>query len=233
MSLAPTLLAFFLLPLLAGGLVHRIEPNERWLRLLLSFSGAFLLGVTVLHMLPELYELGGAAIGLWLLGGFLLQTVLEFFSHGIEHGHLHGHAEKAVPLMMLASLCTHSFVEGLPFADARVSGDLPFLLGVLLHKAPMAIALAAVLWKSNASSITSWLILAAFAAAAPVGILTGTLFGAEEGSLFLQRALAIAIGMLLHISTTIIFESAPDHRFHLTRFAAVITGAGLSVLAMH
>lgn len=233
MNLPATLIAFFALPLVAGGVVHRIEPNERWLRLLLSFSGAFLLGVAVLHMLPELYEQGGAAIGLWLLGGFLLQTVLEFFSHGIEHGHMHGHPEKAVPLMMMASLCTHSFVEGLPFGDARVSGDLPFLLGVLLHKAPMAIALAAVLWRSNTGGVRRWGILATFAAAAPLGILTGTWLGAGTGTLVLQHALAVAIGMLLHISTTIIFESAPDHRFHLARFAAVMAGAGLSITSMH
>jgi zinc transporter ZupT len=233
MNLTTTLLAFFLLPLLAGGVVHRIEPNERWLRLLLSFSGAFLLGVAVLHMLPELYEEGGAGVGLWLLGGFLLQTVLEFFSHGIEHGHMHGHPQKAVPLMMVTSLCTHSFVEGLPFADARVSGDLPFLLGVLLHKAPMAIALAAVLWRSNTDGARRWGILTTFAAAAPLGILTGTWIGADVGTAVLQHALAVAIGMLLHISTTIIFESAPDHRFHLARFAAVMAGAGLSITSMH
>ena len=29
MNLPTTLIAFFALPLLAGGLVHRIEPNER------------------------------------------------------------------------------------------------------------------------------------------------------------------------------------------------------------
>lgn len=232
MNFTPTLLAFFLLPLLAGGFVRRVRPNGRWLRLLLSFSGSFLLGVAVLHMLPELYVENGATIGLWLLAGFLLQVVLEFFSHGIEHGHMHVHEEKAIPLIMLASLCLHSFVEGMPFADAKVSGDLPFLLGVLLHKAPMAIALAAVLWKSNTAPTASWIMLVAFAAAAPLGILTGSWLGADLGAQFLQRALAVAIGMLLHISTTIIFESAPDHRFHLTRFVAVLTGAGLAVLAV-
>ncbi len=233
MTLAPTVLAFFLLPLLAGGIVHSVEPNTRWLRLLLSFSGAFLLGVAVMHMLPELYSQGGTAVGAWLLGGFLLQVVLEFFSHGIEHGHVHVHAEKAIPLMMLLSLCIHSFVEGIPFAEPGVRGDLPFLLGVLVHKMPMAVALAAVLWKSNTSTAASWAILAVFAVAAPLGVLTGTWFGTDLGALFLHNALAVALGMLLHISTTIIFESAPDHRFHLARFAAVLTGAGLSAALVH
>ena len=233
MTLTPTLLAFFLLPLLAGGIVHSVEPNTRWLRLLLSFSGAFLLGVAVLHMLPELYAAGGASVGAWLLGGFLLQVVLEFFSHGIEHGHIHVHAEKAVPLMMLLSLCIHSFVEGVPFAEPGVRGDVPFLLGVLVHKMPMAVALAAVLWKSNTSNLASWSILAVFASAAPLGILMGTWIGTDLGVVFLRNALAVALGMLLHISTTIIFESAPDHRFHFARFASVLAGSGLAALLVH
>jgi hypothetical protein len=39
--------------------------------------------------------------------------------------------------------------------------------------------------------------------------------------------------MLLHISTTIIFESAPEHRFNAQRFAAVIMGTLLGALTMH
>ena len=233
MSLIPTLLLFLLLPFAAGGAVRVVRPDPRALRLLLSFSGAFLLGVTVLHMLPELYAAGGEAIGIYLLAGFLLQVVLEFFSHGIEHGHMHMHAERALPLMMLASLFLHSFVEGMPFADPTVRGDIPFLAGVLLHKMPMAIALAAVLWRSGSGGAMSWTVLAAFAAAAPLGVLTGSWLGGDLGAVFLQRALAVAIGMLLHISTTIIFESAPDHRFHFARFVAVLVGAGLAALVVH
>ena len=233
MNLPATLLLFLLLPLAAGGTVRMVQPDARVLRLLLSFSGAFLLGVTVLHMLPELYAAGGEQIGIFLLAGFLLQVVLEFFSHGVEHGHMHVHAERALPLLMLASLFIHSFVEGMPFADPAVRGDLPFLAGVLLHKMPMAIALAAVLWRSGSGNATSWAVLAAFAVAAPFGILTGSWLGDDLGVVFLQRALAVAIGMLLHISTTIIFESAPDHRFHLARFVAVLVGAGLAALVVH
>ncbi|MBK6831332.1 MAG: hypothetical protein IPG92_11600 [Flavobacteriales bacterium] len=45
--------------------------------------------------------------------------------------------------------------------------------------------------------------------------------------------LGLAIGMLLHISTTIIFESAPEHRFNAARFVAVIIGALLAALSIH
>lgn len=228
-----TVLAFFLLPLLAGALVRVIRPEAKWLSLLLSFSGAFLLGVVFLHMLPELYAEEGMHIGFWVLGGFLLQVVLEFFSHGIEHGHMHFHGGKALPVVTLLSLCLHSYAEGIPFADPDVAGDIPFLVGVLLHKMPMAIALATVLLRSGTGGISSWIMLVTFALAAPLGIGTGLLIGGEQGHGFLHDMLGLAIGMLLHISTTIIFESAPDHRFNATRFIAVLVGAALAMLSVH
>ncbi|MBL7947015.1 MAG: ZIP family metal transporter [Flavobacteriales bacterium] len=228
-----TVAAFFLLPLLAGALVRSLRPDAKWLRLLLSFSGAFLLGVVFMHMLPELYVEEGGHIGLWVVGGFLLQVVLEFFSHGIEHGHMHFHGGKALPLVTLLSLCLHSFAEGIPFADPAVAGNLPFLVGVLLHKMPMAIALATVLLRAGTGGASSWIMLVVFALAAPLGIGTGLLIGAEEGHGFLHDMLGLAIGMLLHISTTIIFESAPDHRFNATRFVAVLVGAALALLSVH
>lgn len=227
-------IAFFVVPLAAGALVRTIRPDARWLRLLLSFSGSFLLGVVFLHMLPELYAVAGIGIGLWVLSGFLLQVVLEFFSHGIEHGHMHVHAApgKVLPFVTLLSLCAHSFTEGMPFADPNVAGDLYFLTGVLLHKMPMAIALAAVLQRSGAGNARSWSLLVIFALAAPFGILVGSMAGKGIGAAFLDDMLALAIGMLLHISTTIIFESAPEHRFNAARFVAVIVGAALAAFLL-
>ena len=228
-----TVLAFFLLPLVAGALVRTLKPEAKWLRLLLSFSGAFLLGVVFLHMLPELYAEEGPRIGFWVLGGFLLQVVLEFFSHGIEHGHVHATPGKALPLVTLLSLCLHSYAEGIPFADPAVAGNIPFLAGVLLHKMPMAIALATVLLRSGTTVLVSWAMICIFAVAAPLGILTGVLMGEEMGHHFLHDMLGLAIGMLLHISTTIIFESAPEHRFNAARFVAVLVGAALAMVSMH
>ncbi|MFT3885082.1 MAG: ZIP family metal transporter [Flavobacteriales bacterium] len=239
MSIALLVALFLVLPLAAGGWVRMVPANAGRIKLLLAFSGAFLLSVTVLHMLPELYERGGQGVGPWVLGGFLLQVVLEFFSRGIEHGHVHlpskGHGghPHSLPLATLLSLCVHSFTEGLPFADPHVGGDLAFVIGVLLHKMPMAIALATVLHRSEVPPGRSWAMLGIFALAAPLGIITGVFSGDRLGEAFLVRALALAIGMLLHISTTIIFESTPDHRFNAKRFATVLLGAALGFLTAH
>lgn len=226
-------LLFFLMPLLAGAVLRVAKPDGRWLLLLLSFSGAFLLGVVFLHMLPELYEAEGAELGLWVLGGFLLQVVLEFFSKGIEHGHVHVAHGKAMPWLTLFSLCIHAYLEGIPFADPQVAGNTPFLAGVVLHKVPMAIALAAVLQRSGTNPLRSWSVLLIFALSAPAGILTGLFAGEGMGISFLHHMLGLAIGMLLHIGTTIIFESAPEHRLDKARFAAVIVGALLAVFSLH
>lgn len=233
MNLWTTMALFLLLPMAAGGLVQFGKPNATLLRLLLAFSGAFLLSVALTHMMPELYAAGGEAIGPWLLGGFMLQVVLEFFSHGIEHGHMHVAPGRALPMLTLFSLVMHSFTEGLPFADPGVHGDLPFLTGVLLHKLPMAIALATVLQRSKVPAGRSWLMITLFALAAPLGIVVGLWGGAGFGDAFLHRSLALAIGMLLHIGTTIIFETTPEHRFNLQRFAAVLVGAFLALWMVH
>ncbi|MCB0794406.1 MAG: ZIP family metal transporter [Flavobacteriales bacterium] len=224
---------FFLIPLLAGAVVQWLRPGRSWSRILLSFGGAFLLAVAVLHMLPELYESGGERIGLWLLGGFMLQVVLEHFSHGIEHGHMHAWGQGSVPFVVMLGLGIHAFVEGLPFAEPAVAADRPFLIGVLLHKFPMALALASLIRGSDVPEFKGWLLLIGFASAGPLGIVAGGLIGHGSDGTYLLNALAIALGMLLHISTTIIFESAPDHRFDAGRSGAVVVGALLALLLVH
>lgn len=235
MNLPLLILLFAALPVAAAAWVRRSGTDADFVKLLLAFSGAFLLSITVVHMLPELYEHGGHGIGPWVLAGFMLQVVLEFFSRGIEHGHVHVHGghTHTLPLATLLSLCMHSFTEGLPFADPAVRDNWPFVAGVLMHKAPMAIALATVLHRSQVPAGRSWAMLLIFAAALPLGIVAGLLGGDHFGGDFLSRALALAIGMLLHISTTIIFESTPDHRFNAKRFITVLAGAALAFLSMH
>src|SRR5256885_13591035 len=70
------------------------EP--RHVKLLNAFTGAYLLCLTLLHLLPELYHSGemqqardDLIIGGLILAGFFTQIGLDVISMGVEHGHTH------------------------------------------------------------------------------------------------------------------------------------------------
>ena len=96
--------------------------NHKNLKLVLSFSGAYLFGITVLHLIPDAYHGNDNYVGVFILIGFLFQIVLEQFSDGIEHGHIHKPDHEhitAFPLAILVSLCIHAFLEGMPLAEGN------------------------------------------------------------------------------------------------------------------
>lgn len=80
---------------LLGGLLARTYQGAmdrlrfRWM---LTFCGGLLFSTAILHLLPEVLAYGHPTENLWLLSGFFLQFILEKFSAGIEHGHLHHEA---------------------------------------------------------------------------------------------------------------------------------------------
>ena len=81
---------------LAGGLLVSLlqkSKNDQIIKLMLAFSGGFLLSIAFIHFIPELYEQSELSIGVYILIGFLIQIILEFFSGGIEHGHVHYHKD--------------------------------------------------------------------------------------------------------------------------------------------
>src|SRR5690606_30629250 len=84
----------YILPILSviAGLIisFYLKPSSsKGFQLLLSFSGAYLLSVTVFELLPEVYGSGNDSVGIFIMMGLLLQILLEFISKGIEHGHMH------------------------------------------------------------------------------------------------------------------------------------------------
>jgi len=104
---------------LTGGLVFVFtrKHNGKGIKLLLTYSAAYLLGLTLLHLFPELFGSGISHPGWYVLGGFILQIILDFFSHGVEHGHAHHHHNQGTKFLftVMASLWVHAFIEGMPF----------------------------------------------------------------------------------------------------------------------
>ena len=188
-------------------------------KLLLSFSGAFLLALTLFDLLPEVYEhIEAKRTGLFIMCGILLQIILEFFSKGAEHGHVHIHKEDTqFPWLLFISLCIHSFLEGFPIHQHN---DMVY--GVLIHKIPIAALISAFLLQSNYSKTQVFGFLVIFAAMTPLGtyISNNTTFVAD----YVDVINAIVIGIFLHISTTILFETGEGHKFNLSKLIAICLG---------
>lgn len=228
------LLLLFLAAFLGGISVFFFKKdNTSNLKLILSFSGAYLFAITILHLIPEAYQEGDHLVGVFILGGFLFQIVLEQFSDGIEHGHIHRHKHDhvAFPFAIMISLCLHAFLEGMPLANDPKN---QLVFGIALHHIPAAFALGTVLLQSRLSKTLILSLLFIFAIMAPAGYFLSE--GLSHGSIgnlqaYFSRIMGVVIGIFLHISTTILFESSVDHRFSLRKLIAVLFGVGVALLS--
>lgn len=203
--------------LLGFAIVLVLKPQKlKHLKLLLAFSGAFLLSITVFNFLPEVYAKGHEHIGVFIMVGILFQIILEFFSKGAEHGHMHLDKSKTIfPWVLFISLSVHAVLEGIPL-DAHDN----LVYGVIVHKLPVAIILASYFLGSQLSKLKIGLFLILFALMTPLGV-----WLSEHVSIlqdYYYPISAIVIGIFLHISTTILFESNEGHKFNLTKLLTII-----------
>jgi zinc transporter ZupT len=190
----------------------------------LAFSGAFLLAITIFELLPEAFEIPSKRIGVYIMGGIMLQIFLEFFSKGAEHGHVHWHSEKKnFPWLLFLSLSIHALFEGFP-----ISEDNNLLIGVIVHKIPIAIILSLFFMKEEYSKTTIVLFLTLFALMTPLGNWISNNFSVIQD--YKTEISAIVIGIFLHVSTTILFESSRDHKFNLAKLITIVLAIGIAYL---
>ena len=221
----------FLLPILSVviGLffaVWFLESKTFNLKLLLTFSGAFLLSTTVFELLPDVYKnLDQKYTGVFILSGIILQIILEFFSKGAEHGHLnhHGELENRFPWLLFLSLGIHSFLEGFP-----ISAHETIVYGVSIHKTPVAILIASYLFSSRISKTKVFLFLVAFALLTPFGTLVSEMIVLSNKLFYSINA--VVVGMFFHIATIILFEADEGHQFHISKIAAIVSAVLIAFL---
>lgn len=217
----------YLLPLIAVILGYIlalvIQPKKKSnLKLLLAFSGSFLLSVTVINLLPEVYETKNTIIGLYIMLGILFQIILEFFSKGAEHGHVHGHQTIThIPWLLFISLCIHALLEGFPVGHHH---DLA--IGIAIHHLPIAIILTTFFVQAQLNKKAIFAFMITFAMMTPLGTLASNYIpGLQE---YTTEITAIVIGILFHISSTIIFESSEGHKFNIAKVSMIIFGIALA-----
>lgn len=243
-----TILILFLSVVTGAALVLIFRPEDkRKIKLLTSFGGAYILSITALHLLPEAFGWGESPadadgepvnrVGFFLLAGFFLQLILDYFSQGIEHGHAHRHEHDhgAVPWAMMIGLCIHAYLEGMPLGEGgehaghshRGGMHGALLTGIVMHNVPVSIVLTTLLLNGGMSRMKTTVLVLVFAVMSPLGKFTSD--AVSVLGQYHREITAMVVGIFLHLSTTILFESGEGHRVNLVKGLAIVLGAGLAV----
>lgn len=228
-----------------GGIIAVLSPKyqKQQVSIILTFAAAYLLGIIATHLLPGVfYEAASGRAGMFLLGGFLIQLLLENLSQGIEHGHFHKektHGNQFYTILL--GLCLHAFLEGLPLSGydllhahqhAAHSDFNHFLAGIAIHHVPAAYVLALLMRTQQFPHVKFWIVLVIFAIMTPAGAWLGehVLLNVET----VRNMMALVIGSLLHIATTILFETEQGHYHRVSRgkLVAILIGIGLSLISL-
>ncbi len=231
--------------MIIGALVaHKIKKiKSEDFKLVLSFSGSFLFAITLAHLIPDVFEMAHhigheqfGKIGLFMLLGFFIQKLLEYFSSGIEHGHIHHHTHIS-PVVILISLCLHSLLEGtilVPGAHVHHDHSGGVLWGVLLHHAPAAFVLYILFRDIKFSLPKRILYMSFFALSTPIGYLVSkyVLIHVSNYEHLFMILQAMVAGNFLHISTTLVLESNPDHGINYKKIISVLIGTLLAILSV-
>jgi zinc transporter ZupT len=220
----------------AGGVIPMTvkRVNANFSIYLLAFTGAFLFGVIIMHLLPEVYHELGHKAGVYIVLGFFLQVFLQQLSHGMEHGHTHlpqeQHHHHIAVMPLLLGLSIHAFMEGLPLGFRYDDQSaLPSLMaGVAAHKIPEALTLMTVMIHAHKTKAALWRILIAFALVTPLAAVLAGWLGSrfETVQHYLVYVVALVVGAFLHISTTIFYESGTKHH-ELSRKKVLAIALGL------
>lgn len=114
--------------------------------------------------------------------------------------------------------------------------DTQLLLGIAMHHIPVAVVIMGLMQALGVSRGRRWIALTAFGLmpALGMGLFEWIL---HSGSPAIQEHLppvsqGILIGFLLHISTTMLFESGDGHRFNAAKLGVTLTGLLLAVLTL-
>jgi zinc transporter ZupT len=213
------------------------EPKH--VKLLNAFTGAYLLCLTLLHLLPELYRAHAGLpapdelrLGVLILAGFFAQIALDVISMGVEHGHAHP-LHGGMPIGVLAGLCLHALVEAMALGNPHTHYDPAsrrlLLWSIVLHNFPVSIALLGMLLQAGMKRANALALLALFASMAPLGLALSAHTALASHT---RELMAFVIGIFMHISTTILFESSDIHRFNLAKLAAILIGTGLGFFSV-
>ena len=242
----------FFFVIIAGGVTLAFHKFFSGIKHYLTTVGvSFVLSLICIHILPEIFHEPVPNIGAYILLGFVFQIFLELFSRGVEHGHVHhNHNHESIQrtlFSMFFGLCMHSFIKGIPLFLMDTSAPLHeghvhsivsqdqefssiFFWAILGHKIPVSIVLMLFLIQSNLKKSTVIGLFILFAIMSPIGGLVGIELQDSSWVKHLSTILlAVTTGMLIHITTLLVFEEYHEQKDKLKNIALIILGLGLGL----
>lgn len=230
--------ALIFLMTLIGGLVPVLFRNisNIALKLLVSLGAGVLIGMALVHMIPEAAELLPHWFGFWVLVGFLVLMILERFVmvHSCEE---HDCSYHSIGIAAFLGLSVHGIIEGVALASSLIAapslGPLIFA-AILFHKFPSGITLAAILRMAHSSEKKIAAFAIGLALSGPLGMALGYGFlVSSEMKAATGALLALSAGTFLYIAACDLIPEIQSHSTsrvsHLLMFLA---GVGVCAASM-
>jgi zinc transporter ZupT len=212
------------------GALAVVRHLRRGLRLIdgcLAFGAGFMLAVTFLGVLPEVFDGSMAAPLCVLLGYFAVHLAQHVFTPHFHFGEETHRVSPSAGDTALLGLTLHTFFDGVAIASGfMVSGQLGILLflAVLLHKLPEGVTIASVMVAGGHSR--------ARAVGGSVVIGGATMLGfllTEQVKPLAQYGLALSAGVTLYVAASNLVPEFQAKRGWLTAVAFFGGGVGFFV----
>ncbi len=180
----------------------RVDISRERVLFFNGFSGGLLIGISLVHLLPESglhrnYPFAIAGFGIF----YLIEAITKSETcTDVECPEEH----TSEGMLTWAGMSFHALVDGVAMGvgfSASAELGLLIALAILLHKAPLGFSLTGILLSKDYSRRATYLLLLIFSTFTPVGaVMSGYIISVNTG--VLQAALAFSGGTFLHISVS-------------------------------
>lgn len=210
--------------------------------ILVSLAVGALLGDVFIHIIPETYEAMGDSIIIpfLIIAGilifFILEKVLHWHHHTLEHAEEHPHP---VGNMVLLGDGVHNFIDGLIIATSymvSIEVGIATTIAVILHEIPQEIGNFGVLihagYKTGKALWYNFLSALTAVVGAVVALLIGS--NSEQFALYL---LPITAGGFIYIALSDLIPELHKHKHEhahqgFAQVIAIIVGVGVMALLL-
>lgn len=211
-----------------GAILVQKEWDKRYLRYFIALGSGFMLGTSILEMLPESIRVSGPNAPLLMLAGYF---IVHFFEHTVT-SHFHfgeeTHAEEFLNSHRIYSvifgLVIHTFFDGIAIASGfTVSNWLGWVifLAVVLHKVPEGFTASSIMLAAGRSKRMAWAASALLGVATVIGVLTVTVFSRS-----MTAGLPLSAGVTLYVAASDLIPEVNRERGASVALA-VFAGVGL------